>query len=289
MEKNIKYLGEFKSVQGTSCSHQFLSDDIYRGHKQQNKGTTTMLIQDAKELPWLLIQDAKELPLSLNKYIEEAYNILRIKASEILCFLLSDLDHMYKPELPHSIPVAYGLKGYSLKSEAMRSMMETVLSECKKRGIYIPVCSMDGQWNRLVVRDKENQPLTLCQLQKDVWSKAKSMPKPEIIRNILALQKVNSKHGSSLHVKGLKFGEKSPSLATTPDILQSLKNLPNPSDPEIIDKDNPEIGDLDSVPAIGNFILDILPDNMTNAMDESATESVKNVGKNQCGRQKFAG
>ena len=121
MEKNIKYLGEFKSVQGTSCSHQLLSDDIYRGHKQQNKGTTTMLIQDDKELP-----------LRLNKYIEEAYNILRTKASEILCFLLSDLDRMYKPELPHSIPVAYGLEGYSLKSEAMRSMMETILSECKK-------------------------------------------------------------------------------------------------------------------------------------------------------------
>ena len=122
---------------------------------------------------------------------------------------------------------------------------------------------MDGQRNRLVVRDKENQPLTLCQLQKDVWSKAKSMPKPEIIRNILALQKVNSKcitqggtisiekHGSSLHVQGLKFGEKS--LAMTPDILESLKDLPNPSDLEIVDKDNPEIGDLDSVPSMGHF------------------------------------
>ena len=53
-------------------------------------------------------------------------------------------------------------------------MTEMVLDECFKKGLYTPVCSFDGQWSALVVKDRNNNPLTVLQLQKDVFTKVKS-------------------------------------------------------------------------------------------------------------------
>ena len=47
------------------------------------------------------------------------------KASEVFVFLLSDLDRIHKPDVPHAYPihVAYALKGYSMEGDAMRKMI----------------------------------------------------------------------------------------------------------------------------------------------------------------------
>ena len=63
-------------------------------------------------------------------------------------------------------------------------MTEMVLGECFKKGLYTPVCSFDGQWSALVVRDRNNNPLTVLQLQKYVFTKVKKMPKSEILSKI---------------------------------------------------------------------------------------------------------
>ena len=75
-----------------------------------------------------------------------AYDLTRKPCIRILGFMLSDCDRRFKDEGYHSIPIAYALKGYSLPTQTMRHMMERVLLECTERGLYVPVCSCDGQW-----------------------------------------------------------------------------------------------------------------------------------------------
>jgi hypothetical protein len=59
--------------------------------------------------------------------------------------MISDLDREYSFDQLHSVPIAYGLKGYSLSCSVLRKMTEMVLGECFKKGLYTPVCSFDGQ------------------------------------------------------------------------------------------------------------------------------------------------
>ena len=116
--------------------------------------------------------------------LESTYNITRTRASEFLGFMISDVDRNYREEELYSIPIAYAMKGYSLSNQVMRNMMEFVLAECVKRGLYTPVCCFDGQWYKMTVRDGNDSPLTLLQLQKQTWNAVKKIDKKEILREI---------------------------------------------------------------------------------------------------------
>ena len=116
--------------------------------------------------------------------------------------MISDLDREYSFEQLHSVPVAYGLKGYSLPISALREMIDTVLAEGAKRGLYTPVCSFDGQWSRIAVRDRHDRPLTVLQLQKQVFWECRKLSKPEIIRlrssrNIVKSSEIETKEDLS--------------------------------------------------------------------------------------------
>jgi hypothetical protein len=51
--------------------------------------------------------------------------------------MISDLDRQYREEEMHAVPIAYGLKGYSLPNSVMRDIMEYVLLECSKRFVCL--------------------------------------------------------------------------------------------------------------------------------------------------------
>lgn len=46
-------------------------------------------------------------------------------------------------------------------------------------GMYVPALSFDGQWHAIAiaVRDLKEAPLTILQLQKDVWNKVEKKAK----------------------------------------------------------------------------------------------------------------
>lgn len=169
METNIEFLGEFPSTVGVPCSHQ-KPNNIFEGrfcHQPRHR--------EVEKFPKLEV-----LRTYINKCanaLESAHNIAKPVASEILMFILSDLDRMFHPEQPHAFPVCYGMKGYSLKTETLRNMIFHVLDEWHRRDMHVPVISFDGQWYRLLVRDSNGRPLTKLQLQKDVFGEAKKIPK----------------------------------------------------------------------------------------------------------------
>ena len=116
--------------------------------------------------------------------INDAFQVCRQRATEVLVRLLSDVNRTWKPEIPHAVPVCYAMKGYSLDSNIMRQMCDTVLAKAHEKGIRIVCTTFDGQWANIAMRDDEGNPLTLMQLQRDVWSYAQSQSKSTILKYI---------------------------------------------------------------------------------------------------------
>lgn len=103
-------------------------------------------------------------------------------AKQVLVVMLSDCDRMYKSELPHSCPIAYGLTGYSFKTQQASNILRDVRRGCLNYGLNVVAESFDGAFYKLVVRGENNKPLTLLQfikagahtkysmLRKNLWS-----------------------------------------------------------------------------------------------------------------------
>ena len=87
--------------------------------------------------------------LRCSQLIENSHKLSVKKASEVSVFLLGDLDRLHKPEIPHAYPVAFGFRGYSMKTEVLRKMIQDVLFTLFTKCLYVPVVSYDGKWTKL--------------------------------------------------------------------------------------------------------------------------------------------
>ena len=119
--------------------------------------------------------------------VKEGYRLGRQKASEILAFVLSDVDRQQNLEIPYHLPVAYAMKGYSLPIEIARGMLKSVIETLYANGIELACLSTDGQFHKIICRGIEDRPLTLGQLQKDVWKGAVRKSKPELLAAVKTL------------------------------------------------------------------------------------------------------
>ena len=184
VENNVEFLAEMTSLKASDCEHSNTSgeNEKFCSHKSEHK--TGMLT----------VRETMECLHNCDKHIENAYKLTKAKACEFLGFMISNLDREYKTEQLHSIPIAYGLKGYSMSTDTLRSMIEDVLRHCKERGLYVPVVSFDGQWCRLSVRDHDGAPLTVLQLQKTIFAAVRRISKTALIKimsesNVISLRK----------------------------------------------------------------------------------------------------
>ena len=70
-----------------------------------------------------------------NTIPEEAYELNRSPATEILAFILTDTNRSKKKDtIPH-VPIAYALKGPSLPKSVSHQMIEQVRDKCKEKGV----------------------------------------------------------------------------------------------------------------------------------------------------------
>ena len=138
------------------------------------------------------------------KVIDNGYNLLRKRATEVMVWVLTNKDRNSKLEIPCSLPIAYGLKDYKLTNQAFRCATEEILKECRKRGIRVFSFATDGQWIQTMVRDGTKRPLTIYELQKDVWSDVQKLTKAELVRKIALLNKITGNEDdilSAVHVQ----------------------------------------------------------------------------------------
>ena len=177
--ENVKFMAEIPSVNITNkCHHAEESKDP----KNLGLNKHTANVDKVRSLSTTeiltAIHEAKDV-------VKETHNLCRHLASEVLVFLISDTDRIHERENQYEVPVAYALKGYCLTSSVLREMIDKVLYKCFTTGLYVPAISFDGQWSKLSVRMKNDFPLTMLQLQKDVFKEAKSKDSKEIINMLV--------------------------------------------------------------------------------------------------------
>ena len=71
------------------------------------------------------------------KLLKEAYHIVREEAAKILAFIAADSTRVPEPGIPCHIPIAYGLKGYSLPMTIMHHLINDVRDNCKVANVSI--------------------------------------------------------------------------------------------------------------------------------------------------------
>ena len=71
------------------------------------------------------------------KLLKEAYHIIREEATEFLAFIAADSTRVPEPGIPRHIPIAYGLKFYSLPMTIMCHLINDVRDNCKVANVSI--------------------------------------------------------------------------------------------------------------------------------------------------------
>ena len=218
---------------------------------------------------------SEEIDLALHecrKWFVNAYHLCRSVASEVLVFMLNDLDRKYHTEHNNAHPIAYAMKGSSLTTEVFRNMVQGVINACESQNLTIRVIATDGQWHKFGVRDLENKPLTKLQLQKDLWNRVRSETKSTLlskIRNMqLIPQECHMAHVSFQRQYGkiIVFGHKTDSNKPiiTCQIVKLMTNW-DAKKQEEADKDNGRGNDAST---FDSLISGIEEDNRENVLTE---------------------
>ena len=127
--------------------------------------------------------------------IKCGHHILREESSEILAFIAVDSSRIPVKGIPCHLPIAHGLKGYSLPMTIMRNMINDVCNKCVEYNVKVRCECYDGQFLQLVRYSEEGNPLTRLTVMQEFF---KSMPlknskdclkfiKDEVIPNKLEL------------------------------------------------------------------------------------------------------
>lgn len=172
--KNSKFLIEVPSLKGNACSHAD-SEDIVMEHSPELKSCSNDIVT---------VSELQSSIYKTEKYVRKAYALSRNLAKQVLVIMLTDLDRIFKPEIPHATPIAYALTGYSITSEKVMNMLSIVRKHCTKTNITVIAECFDGAFARIATRGEKGEPLTILQLSKDTWGKVTKISKSDQVREM---------------------------------------------------------------------------------------------------------
>ena len=108
--------------------------------------------------------------------------------------MASDSDRQFNKDIPSFIPIAYGLKGKSIRIETARNMINVVQNALNGKNIKVLAESLDGQWAPIVFRDLDNNPLTVYEFDKDCWSRFVKMGKSTLLKYMESFAHISGKN-----------------------------------------------------------------------------------------------
>ena len=186
-DNNVELLGEFPSCNATNYQvHE--SEEANGDHEPYIKPVEEALFNGDK----VTSDDMMSCAHRAQKWLTEIYRLCRTTASEIFVFTANDLDRQYHSELNNAHPIVYALKGSSMTNECFKRMTQHVIAACEENGLHVLATSSDGQWHRFGVRNWAEEPLTILQLQKDIWNKEKAKPKSTVLTEMRETMVVRS-------------------------------------------------------------------------------------------------
>ena len=128
-----------------------------------------------------LIADEAELLL------QKIHDVLRLQATELLVFMISDNDRLQDSSTPNSMPLAYALKGRCLSNSELRYLINKVRNKLHERKIKVPCEIYDGQWQYTVMHDEAGNPLNRLRVCTSTWSRINKLSKSRIVDELLMI------------------------------------------------------------------------------------------------------
>ncbi|XP_070537447.1 uncharacterized protein [Ptychodera flava] len=142
-----------------------------------------------QDLPLLKLEDTLDEVVC---YLKKHYLLSRKKATEVIAFVACNTDRLWSSALTHGTPICYFLKGYSLPTSVVRSILEDVLNYCHSQGIHCPVQSFDGQYLPLLQTSNNGNPQTILELQKAFWKEVCRKTKIEIVSEMKSINTITN-------------------------------------------------------------------------------------------------
>ncbi|CAC5400791.1 unnamed protein product [Mytilus coruscus] len=137
---SIQLIAEVPSVVAKTCGHDEVSSDKNDAKCKQHKSSQPISTESCT------VSDLNKTVYEIMETVKEAYGLTRHIATEVIVYLISDLNRSHLSERQHSVPIGYAMKGYSMTTGVMRYMVNDILEKCYHGGLYVPVISFDGQW-----------------------------------------------------------------------------------------------------------------------------------------------
>jgi hypothetical protein len=189
IEENSQLIAEVPS----SCGIQspFQSHDIKNPYYTPTPPQFTLTSSSS------IANDIRVLCANSMSIVDEGFQLLRLKATEILAFIVTDTDRKFSTTIPPHMPLAYAMKGSSLPIPTFREMMQQVRVKCQESGVRILTECFDGQWAMMIMKSQNGKALSRLQLGKDMWKKEKKRKKMDMLKELEAISKVKA---GSIHM-----------------------------------------------------------------------------------------
>ena len=132
-----------------------------------------------------LIDELQHVCDTAETLLKRSLKLERQTPNEVFMFVINDIDRLYNTKHLQQLPVAYALKPPTLNTETLRKVVNYVTEELNRNGVQLISHSYDGQWIKLAQRSDKGQPLTLLQLQKDVWQNIHKASRSTLLQCLL--------------------------------------------------------------------------------------------------------
>ena len=108
--------------------------------------------------------------------IQKIHDVLRLQATELLVFIISDKDRLQHSESPNRMPIAYALKDRCLSNHELRFLINKLRDTLLERQIKVLCEIYDGQWQYTVMHDEDGNPLNRQRVSSGIWSSEDGNP-----------------------------------------------------------------------------------------------------------------
>ncbi|CAG2249899.1 unnamed protein product [Mytilus edulis] len=181
LSNNVSFLGEFKSLKVIPCNDENheTSSGMYYSHKMDIQIRSNIDLREVQ----LYAEETERL-------IKEHFKLDTERPSDIIVFMLSDLDRTFDPQKPYVYPVAYGYSSKTLKVETVRNMLDYLRRELMSYDINVQVEAFDGQFIKLAIDGKDGSSLTLLQERKKHWKEVCKITVNDLARPYLEVGKL---------------------------------------------------------------------------------------------------
>ena len=123
--------------------------------------------------------------------IWKIHNVLRLQATELLVFIISDKDRLQHSSAPNNMPIAHALKGRCLSNSELRFLINKLRDTLHEREIKVLCEIYDGQWQYTVMHDEDGNPLNRLRVSSGIWSRISKLSKSRIFNELMTVANLN--------------------------------------------------------------------------------------------------